>query len=94
MELYFEPLECSLATRISLYEAGATATFHRVNLRSKRIEDSSNFRAINAMGQIHVLRTDDGRFITEKVAVLLYVADAHPESGVARRIGPERLGAA
>ena len=55
MELYFSPLACSMATRIALYEAGATARFHQVDNREKRLADGSDFIAINAMGQVPVL---------------------------------------
>ena len=36
MKLYFSPGACSLATRISLREAGIPAEFERVDLKSKR----------------------------------------------------------
>jgi glutathione S-transferase len=90
MELYFEPMACSLATRISLYEAGATAEFHLVDLITKRLEDGSDFCAINAMGQVPVLRTDAGDLVTENLAILQCVADAYPQSGLAPREGVER----
>jgi glutathione S-transferase len=82
MELYFSPLACSMATRIALYEAGAEAVFRQVDTRAKRVEDGSDFLAVNAMGQVPVLRTDDGELLTENPAVLQYVADRHPESGL------------
>ncbi len=37
MDLYFSPLACSMATRIALYEAGATAHFRQVDNRAKRL---------------------------------------------------------
>ncbi len=83
MDLYFSPLACSLATRIALYEAGATAGFQQVDNRAKRLADGSDFRAVNAMGQVPVLRTDDGQLLTENPAVLQYVADRFPASGLA-----------
>ncbi|HTB44625.1 MAG TPA: glutathione binding-like protein [Acetobacteraceae bacterium] len=90
MELYFAPLACSMATRIALYEAGATATFISVNTRSKRVADGSDFHAINPMGQVPVLRTDAGELLMENPVVLQYVADRHPESGLAPQGGIER----
>jgi len=65
MELYFAPLACSLATRIALYEAGAAATFTQVDTRAKRVADGSDFFAVNAMGQVPVLRGDGGETLTE-----------------------------
>jgi glutathione S-transferase len=92
MELYFAPLACSLATRIALYEAGAEAVFTRVDTKTKRVADGSDFRDVNAMGQVPVLRTDDGAVLTENPAVLQYVADRYPESGLAPQGGFERYG--
>jgi glutathione S-transferase len=83
MELFFAPLACSLATRISLYEAGADAEYTRVDTRAKRLADGSDFYAINPMGQVPVLRTDDGSLLTENSAVLQHVADRFPHAALA-----------
>ncbi len=85
MELYFSPLACSLATRISLYEANANARFTQVNTRTKRVTDGSDFYAVNPMGQVPVLRTDAGELLTENTAVLQYVAETFP----AARLAPD-----
>ena len=90
MDLYFAPLACSMATRITFYEAGATAAFHQVDTRTKRGVDGSDFRRVNAMGQVPVLRTDDGDLLTENAAVLQYVADRYADSGLAPRDGMSR----
>jgi glutathione S-transferase len=90
VELYFSPLACSLATRIALYEAGAPATYHRVDTRAKRLADGSDFLAINPKGQVPALRTDEGEVMTENPVVLQYVADRHPEAGLAPAGGAER----
>jgi glutathione S-transferase len=88
MQLYFAPLACSLATRISLYEVGApaaSARFTQVEPRAKRLADGSDFLAINPMGQVPALRTDEGELLTENSAVLQYVAERFPEA----RLAPE-----
>ncbi len=90
MELYFSPLACSLATRIALYEAGAEARFHPVDLKAKRLADGGDFFAVNPMGQVPVLRLEDGETLTENPVVLQYVADRFPESGLAPREGIAR----
>jgi glutathione S-transferase len=90
MELYFAPLACSLASRISLYEVGAPAAhtrFIQVDTRAKRLADGADFYAINPMGQVPVLRTDDGALLTENSAVLQYIAERFPEA----RLAPEGL---
>jgi len=90
MELYFAPLACSMATRISLYEAGAGAKFHQVDTKSKKVDDGSDYWTVNPMGQVPALRLDDGALLTENPAVLLYVADQHPQAQLAPRDGVQR----
>jgi len=90
MHLYFAPMACSLATRIALYEAKADAQFVRVNLKSKSLADGSSYLDIAPLGQVPMIRTTDGTFITENSAVLQYVADAYPEARIAPRTASER----
>ena len=90
MELYFSPLSCSMATRIAIYEAGIEGKFIQVDNRAKKLEDGSDFLAVNPMGQVPVLRTSSGELLTENGAVLQYVADQKPESGLAPQNGIAR----
>src|SRR5215469_18019890 len=87
MELFFSPLACSMATRIAVYEVGLPAKFTEVDLRAKRLADGADFLAINAMGQVPALRTDEGETLTENPVVLQYVADQYPNSGLAPPAG-------
>lgn len=87
MELYFAPLACSLATRIALYEANATARFIQVDTQSKLIAEGGDFYAVNALGQVPVLREDDGWTLTENTAVLPWVADRFPQAQLAPPAG-------
>ncbi len=91
MDLYFSPLACSLATRIALYEAGAQASFIQVDTKHKTLRDGTDFYPVNALGQVPVLRTDDGWLLTENTAILPYVADQFPAARLAPVAGtPER----
>jgi len=90
MELYFAPLACSLATRIALYEAGATARYTQADTRNKTLPDGSDFFAVNPMGQVPVLRLDDGSTLTENTAILQYVAEKFPHARLAPPPGLER----
>ncbi|MFM0122955.1 glutathione binding-like protein [Paraburkholderia sp. RL18-101-BIB-B] len=87
MELYFSPLACSLATRIALYEANADAQFIEVDTKSKQLRDGSDFYPINPLGQVPVLRTDEGWLLRENTAILPYVADAFPAARLAPAVG-------
>lgn len=83
MKLYFSPLACSLATRISLYEAGAKADYIQVDTKLKKLKDGADFYAINTLGQVPVLHTDDGSLLSENTAILPYVADLFPDARLA-----------
>src|ERR1700732_643840 len=91
MDLYFSPLACSLATRIALYEAGATANYIEVDPKTKVVQnDGSDFRDVTPLGLVPPLRADDGRVRTENAAILQYVADRFPRAGIATGPGMER----
>jgi glutathione S-transferase len=63
MDLYFSPLSCSMATRISLYETGDSANFLEVDPKTKRLGDGSDYLAIYSLGLVPSLRTDDGQLL-------------------------------
>jgi glutathione S-transferase len=92
MDLYFSPMACSMATRISAYEAGAPINFVEVDSKAtpKRTRDGAPFLTINPMGQVPVLRADDGELISENVVVLQYLADQFPAAGLIPPDGAER----
>ncbi len=87
MHLYFSPLACSMATRISLYEAGGDATFVQLDGKTKRLPDGTDYLTINPLGLVPTLRTDDGEVISENAAVLQYVADRFPAARLAPPAG-------
>jgi len=89
MELFFSPLSCSLASRITMYEAGLPATFTRVDGKTKTTADGRNYLEINPRGQVPALKIGDGEVLTENVSVLEYLADQAPKSGLAP-LGIER----
>ncbi|OAF08372.1 glutathione S-transferase [Bradyrhizobium centrolobii] len=91
MDLYFSPLACSMATRVALYEAGAEANYLEVDPPTKTVlKDGSDFRAVNPIGLVPTLRTDEGVVLTENAAILQYVADRFPQSGIGTGPGIDR----
>ncbi len=90
MDLYFAPLACSLATRIALYETDQPADFICVDRLAGKLEDGSDYQALNAMGQVPMLRTQSGEVLTETAAILQYVADLDEEGRLAPKSGLER----
>jgi len=90
MELYFSPFACSLASHITLREAGLEADLTAVTLSTKKTASGADFLAVTAKGQVPALRLDDGTVLTEGPAVLQYLADQNPGSGLMPVAGPER----
>jgi len=87
MKLYFSAGACSLSPHIVLREAGIPFELAAVDLRSKRLADGSDFRAINPKGYVPALQLDDGQLLTEGPAIVQYVADSKPESKLAPPAG-------
>jgi glutathione S-transferase len=83
MKLYFSPLACSLAARIALYEAGAHASFERIDAETKLTASGRDFRQIHGLGLVPVLELPNGEVLSENAAVLQYVARTHPEAQLA-----------
>jgi len=83
MKLYFSPLACSLATRITLYEARAHATFEEVDSETKLTASGRDFRQIHELGLVPVLELPNGEVLSEGAAILQHVARSHPEAQLA-----------
>ena len=91
MDVYFSPLACSMATRVALYEAGADANYLEVDPPTKTVlNDGTDFRTVNPIGLVPTLRTDEGVVLTENAAILQYVADRFPQSGLGAPAGIDR----
>ena len=91
MKLYYAPGACSLSCRISLHEAGLSADFERVDLRSKITEQGYDYTAANPKGSVPMLVLDDGEAVTEALAVLLLIADREPTLEPGGPLGRTRL---
>lgn len=88
MKLYFSPLACSMASRITAYEADLPIDFIAVDFKAGgRLPDGCDFHAVTPMGQVPAVETETGEVISENAAVLQYLADLVPESGLAPHAG-------
>jgi glutathione S-transferase len=87
MKLFYSPGACSLSPHIVLLEAGLSFTIEKTDLRTKKTAAGSDYYAINSKGAVPALQLDDGRVLTEGPAIVQYLADQKPESGLAPRAG-------
>jgi len=84
LKLYTAPGSCSSASHISLIESGLDFEFVPFNLMQTRtLPDGRDLSEINPKGYVPVLELDDGELLTENVAILQYIADQAPASGLA-----------
>jgi glutathione S-transferase len=86
MKLFYFPGACSLSPHIVLREAGIPFHLVKVDL-AKKLADGADYLSINSKGAIPALQLDDGKVLTEGPAIVQYVADLKPDSGLAPRAG-------
>ncbi len=87
MRLYFFPGACSMSPHIALREAGLGFDLERVDPKTGKTASGADFRSINPKGMVPVLELDNGERLTEGPAIVQYIADRKPESGLAPAAG-------
>jgi len=83
MKLYYSPGACSLSPHIVALEAGIPLQLEKVDGSIKRTASGANFWQINSKGYVPVLELDSGERLTEGPAIVQYLADQKPASGLA-----------
>ena len=87
MKLYYAPGACSLSPHVVSREAGIAVDLKKVNLKEKLVEGGGNYRQVNAKGYVPALELDNGQVLTEGPAIVQYLADQKPDSGLAPKAG-------
>ena len=75
MKLYYSPGACSQAPHILLHEIGFEHDAERVDLKTKKLEDGSDYLKINPKGAVPALQLDSGEVLTENAIILQYLGD-------------------
>jgi glutathione S-transferase len=75
MILYYSPGACSQAPHILLHEIGLEHDAKRVDLKSKKLEDGSNYLDVNPKGAVPALKLESGEVLTENAVILQYLGD-------------------
>ena len=87
MKLYYSPGACSLSPHIVATEAGIPVELEKVNLAEHKTECGEDYMKMNPKGYVPALRLDDGSVLTEGPAIVQYLADQNPASGLAPKAG-------
>lgn len=92
MKLYYATHTCSLSPHIVATEAGIPLALEKVDFTTYRTDAGIDYRTVNPLGYVPALQLDDGELLTEGVAIVQYLADSRPSSGLAPPSGTrERL---
>jgi glutathione S-transferase len=84
--LYGDKGSGAFSAEAALAEAGAEYEFRNTSLE-KNEQKSPEFLAINPSGKMPALKLPDGEIVTESAAILLTIADLHPDSGLLPPLG-------
>jgi glutathione S-transferase len=87
MKLYYLKGACSLASYISLIEAGQKFEAFEVDRGTRKTADGKDYNSINPKGYVPALELDDGNVLTENVCVLSYISTLDPAGRLAPQVG-------
>jgi len=87
MKLYYSPGACSLSPHIVAREAGIDLQLQKVDTKTKTMEGGGDYWAINPKGYVPALQLDNGELLTEGPAIVQYLADQKPATGLAPAAG-------
>ncbi len=87
MKLYYSPGACSLSPHIVLRESGLAFEPVLASTKTHKLADGTDYYTINPKGYVPLLELDDGQRLSEGPAIVQYVADQAPASGLAPAAG-------
>lgn len=79
--LYGDPGSGAATSEMALAEAGQPVEWRDVSLDGDH-QRGADYLAVNPMGRVPALILPDGTTLTESLAILLTVADRHPEAAL------------
>ena len=81
LELYYAPASIALASMIALKDAGAQHRLRRIDFAAEE-QKGAPYTALNPKARVPTLVTPQGP-LTETPAILAYIAQTHPDAGLA-----------
>ena len=82
MKLYYSPGACSLSPHIVAREAGIEVELQKVDLKTKTINAEGDYWKVNPKGYVPALEVAPGDVLTEGPAIVQYLGDQKPQSGL------------
>jgi glutathione S-transferase len=87
MKLYYSPGACSLSPHIVARELGLPVQVQKIDNKAKTIDGGGDYWQVNGKGYVPALQLDNGEVLTEGPAIVQYLADQKPESGLVPKAG-------
>jgi glutathione S-transferase len=87
MKLYYSPGACSLSPHIVSREAGIPVELKKTSTKDKTIDGGGDYWKVNGKGYVPALELDNGQVLTEGPAIVQYLADQKPDTGLAPKAG-------
>jgi len=87
MKLYYSPGACSLSPNIVVREAGLPFTLVKASTKTHQLDDGTDYYTIHPKGYVPLLELDNGERLSEGPAIVQYLADRNPASGLAPPAG-------
>ncbi|MFO1218579.1 MAG: glutathione transferase GstA [Burkholderiaceae bacterium] len=82
MKLYYSPGACSLSPHIVLRETGTPFDLVMASTKTHKLADGTDYYTINPKGYVPLLELDDGQRLSEGPAIVQYIGDKAPASGL------------
>ncbi len=82
MKLFYSPGACSLSPHIVAREAGVDVELEKVDTKTHTFNGGSDYYKVNPKGYVPALEIKAGDILTEGPAIVQYLGDQKPQSGV------------
>ena len=87
MKLFFSPGACSLSPHIVAREIGLDVELEKVDTKTHTFNGGSDYFKVNPKGYVPALEIKAGDILTEGPAIVQYLGDQKPQSGVVPAAG-------
>ena len=87
MKLFYSPGACSLSPHIVAREAGIDVELEKVDTKTHTFNGGSDYYKVNPKGYVPALEIKAGDILTEGPAIVQYLGDQKPQSGVVPAAG-------